>query len=62
MVGLNVEKLTTGAHSIPRFLGQVNIMYTALPNNQVPPGLLYNMKNLTSVTLRVGFIMTYNTC
>lgn len=51
--GLNVEKLMNDAHSIPRNLGFFEVLYTKFPSTTVPPGLLYNMKNLTAATLRV---------
>lgn len=59
-IGLNVEKLTSGAHPIPRFLGKFEVNYAKFPTTYVPPGLLYNMKNLTEAALRVEYTKKLN--
>ena len=48
-----MEKLTSGTHSVPRNLGRFEIMYSPFTGKIVPPGLLFNWKNLTSASIVV---------
>ena len=54
MFGLSVEKLTTDTHTIPQNFGMFEMLYSALPSNSVPAGLLTHWKNLTAVTIKVN--------
>ena len=54
MVGLNVEKLTSDTHQIPRNLGKFEILFSKFVSQSLPPGLMFNWKNLTSATIMVS--------
>lgn len=56
MAGLSVEKLTSASHMFPRNLGHFEVMYCPFTAKYVPPGLLFNWKNLTSAALVVGIL------
>lgn len=56
MFGLTVEKLHFHQHSIPRNLGRFELRYSPFSTKSVPPGLLYNWKNLSSVVLVVDLL------
>ena len=58
-LGLNVEKLSSDSHQFPRNLGRFEISYCNITTETVPIGLLYNMKNLTSAVLRVGWLLFF---
>ncbi|KAL4220899.1 Leucine-rich repeat transmembrane protein flrt1 [Mactra antiquata] len=51
MYDMSIEKLSTSAHKIPRNLGRFEVVYAKFAGKAVPPGFLYNWKNLTSVAL-----------
>lgn len=52
-VGLSVEKLSSDDHVIPRNLGKFEFQYTKFSGSEIPAGILYNMKNLTTIVFRV---------
>ena len=58
-MSLNVERLTSDSHAIPRNLGKIEISYTRLSTTTLPTGLLYNMKNLTEAVLRVNIMSLF---
>ncbi|XP_060573711.1 leucine-rich repeat transmembrane protein FLRT3-like isoform X2 [Ruditapes philippinarum] len=51
MFGLSVEKMTFDSHTIPRNMGKFDLKYTPFSTKSVPPGLLFNWKNLSTVAL-----------
>ncbi|XP_045161800.2 leucine-rich repeat transmembrane protein FLRT3-like [Mercenaria mercenaria] len=51
MFGLSVEKLTFSTHSFPRNIGRFDLKYTPFSTKAVPPGLLFNWKNLSTVAI-----------
>ena len=54
MAGLSVEKLDFETHTFPQPLGHFEVKNCKFNIKYVPPGLLFNWKNLTSVSLRVS--------
>jgi hypothetical protein len=60
MFGLSVEKMTFDSHTIPRNMGKFDLKYTPFSTKSVPPGLLFNWKNLSTVALVVSIIFTLN--
>ena len=53
MTGLSVERLDYESHTFPQTLGHFETRNCEFNIKYVPPGFLFNWKNLTSVTFRV---------
>ena len=53
MTGVSVEQLESDSHMFPQPLGHFETRNCAFNTKYVSPGLLFNWKNLTSVSFRV---------